>query len=204
MSSKRKMPYRFPALLAFLFCTVAVHAQSQVTPRYEIYTGYSLLSNSLNGIPGAHHPLSGWDVSAAFPDWHGFRFKLDTSGYIGSNLGASQNMTFILGGAEYSHRVRNESVFLEALGGDGGATKFWGPNGEQGNIAAFSTLLGGGVDTPINRRISFRAQADFQYAYFALVSNLPVPQPLPAVPRFFGRFSTGIVWRFPARGQPSR
>jgi len=198
------MFHRIAALAALLACTLALHAQSQAPSRCEIYGGYSFLSNSLDGVPGAHHALNGWDVSAAFFDWHGLRFKLDTYGYIGSNLGASQNMTFILGGAEYSHRLRSESVFIEALGGDGGAAKYWGPHGEQGNTAAFSTLLGGGLDTPINRRISFRAQADFQYAYFALVSNLPVPQPLPAVPRFFGRISTGIVWRFPARGQPSR
>src|ERR1700719_1537587 len=111
------MPRRlFSFLLAFSLLA-AICAHSQELARHEIYGGYTFFSNSINGVPGSRQPLNGWDASIALSSWHGIRFKAETFGYSGTNLGASQNPLFILGGALYSHRMGRESVFGEGLAG---------------------------------------------------------------------------------------
>ena len=72
-------------------------AQSAGTPPYEIYAGYSLLSNSFNGVPGSRQALNGEEASFAFPGWHGLRVKIDVTRFSGHNLGARQQATFIMG-----------------------------------------------------------------------------------------------------------
>src|ERR1017187_9546268 len=87
--------------LALLTCPLALAAQSLGPPPYEFYVGYSLLSNSLNGIPGSRQALNGEDASVAFPPWDGLRVKIDVSRYSGTNLGAKQQALIILGGGQY-------------------------------------------------------------------------------------------------------
>ncbi len=106
------MPARLFSI-AILCLASFLHAQSEVPARYQIYGGYTFLSNSFNGVPGSHQPLNGWDASIAFASWHGLRFKLDTFGYNGTNLGAPQHAFFILAGGQYTWRVRRESIFGE-------------------------------------------------------------------------------------------
>src|ERR1700677_638865 len=60
-------------------------AQSDSPPPYEIFAGYSLLSNSFNGIPGSRQILNGGEASMAFPGWHGIRVKIDVTRYSGTN-----------------------------------------------------------------------------------------------------------------------
>jgi len=81
----------------------------------QIYGGYTFLSNTINGVPGSRQPLNGWDAAVAFPAWHNLRFKIDTYAYRGTNLGAPQHPFFIMGGGQYTWRVRRESVFVEGL-----------------------------------------------------------------------------------------
>jgi len=185
----------FPFLL-FLCLPSIVSAQPEAPARYQIYGGYTRLSNSFNGIPGSEQPLNGWDAAVAFPAWHNLRFKIDTFGYHGTNLGAPQNAFFIMGGGQYSHRIGRESLFGEVLMGDGGLNKNWGPNGIAGETASFSVLLGGGLDTPITRHLAFRAAGHYQYSYFALSGALNLPYRIPGLPTNFGRFTTGFVWQF--------
>ncbi len=67
--------------VALLFCAAELFAQSVRPASVEIFAGYSLLSNSFNGLPGSRKPLNGADASLAIPGWHGLRFKLDVSHY---------------------------------------------------------------------------------------------------------------------------
>ncbi len=166
--------------------------------RYQLFAGYSWLSNSLNGVPGSHQPLNGWDFSFAFPAWHGLRFKVDTTGYRGTNLNAPQHPFFILGGAEYSHRFGRESLFVEGLGGTGGANRYWGANQTPAQTASFAAVLGGGVDTPISKRFAWRIDGGYQYSYFQLIQSAVtlIPEYESSLPTNFGRFSTGLVWNF--------
>jgi hypothetical protein len=191
------MPSRLVSMIAILCLSAAVHAQSEAPARYQIYGGYSFLSNTINGVPGSRQPLNGWDASVAFFSWHSLRFKIDTYGYRGTNLGAPQHPLFIMGGGQYSWRVRRESVFVEGLLGEAGMNHNWGPNEEIGYTASISTYAGGGLDTPLTRRFDFRVSGGFQYAYFNLGSpQVAYPSRLPGQPTYFGRISSELVWHF--------
>ncbi len=186
--------------LLFLICVAtALCAQPETTPtHYEIYGGYSFLSNSFNGVPGSRQPLNGWDASLAFASWHGLRFKVETFGYNGTNLNAPQKPLFILAGGQYSHHVRKEIVFVEGMAGDVGLNQNWGANQSTGETASFATVLGGGLDTPISRHFVYRASGGFVYENVALQGPKPliIPYRIPGLPNYFGRISTGVVWRF--------
>jgi len=190
------MPSRFFSLIVLLCLSCALYAQKQDSARYQIYGGYSFLSNFFNGVPGSRQPLNGWDAALAFPAWHNLRFKIDVSAYSGTNLGAQQHPFFILGGGQYNWRFKRESVFVEGLIGDGGLNRYWGPNGTAGETASFSAVIGGGLDTPLTRHIAYRVSGDYQYAYFALAGVNYAPYRIPGLPTNFGRISTGLVWQF--------
>jgi hypothetical protein len=191
------MPSRFFSLIALLCLSPALLAQTEAPARYQIFGGYSYLSNSLNGVTGSHHALNGFDGAIAFPAWHNLRFKIDTTAYFGTNLGAPQHPYFIQGGAQYTWRMRREAVFVEGLGGTGGANKTWAGTGTLGQTASFVSLVGGGLDTRLTRHVAFRVSGGYQYSYFAF--NHPVtlvPYRIPGLPINFGRVSSGLVWLF--------
>jgi hypothetical protein len=191
------MPFRLFLPIALLCLSSALQAQSEPRARYQIFGGYSFLSNSLDGVAGSHQPVNGWDAAVAFPSWHRLRFKIDVAAYRGTNLGAPQHPYFILGGAQYTWRFGRESVFVEGLGGTGGANKTWAANNAQGQTASFASLIGGGLDTPLTRRIAFRVEGGYQYSYFALERPMTlVPYRIPGLPNNFGRTSSGLVWQF--------
>jgi Lipid A 3-O-deacylase (PagL) len=171
-------------------------AQTQASAPFQIFGGWSYLSNSFNGVRGSRQPLVGWDAAVAFPAWHNLRFKIDVSGYDGTNLGAPQRAYFIMAGGQYEKRWGRERLFAQALVGDGGLNRNWGAGGIPGGIASFSTLLGGGVDTPFSGHFGIRFEGGFQHTTFALIQSVsnPVPYRIPGLPTYFGRFSAGLVW----------
>ncbi|HEY6488643.1 MAG: acyloxyacyl hydrolase [Terracidiphilus sp.] len=182
--------------LALLALPLAASAQSPETAPYRFSAGYAVLSNSFNGTPGAHQPLIGWDASVELPAWHNLRFKIDASAFSGANLGAQQNAFFILGGGQYQHAIRRERVFAQALVGDGGFNRYWGPNALPGATASFSELLGGGLDTPITRHFALRVEADMQHTNLALIQRLTyaLPYHFAGQPHYFGRYAASVVW----------
>jgi len=192
------MPRHLLSLFLAFWLSAALCSQSQEPARHEIFGGYTFLSNSINGVPASRQLLNGWDASVALNSWHGIRFKAETFGYSGTNLGAPQKPLFILGGGQYSHRLGRESVFVEGLAGDVGMNKDWGANKSTGETAAFATLLGGGLDSPLTQRFAFRVSAGFVYENIALQGPKPyvIPYRVPGLPNFFARLSTGVVWRF--------
>lgn len=194
-------------VLAFLLCFASV-VSAQSAPaspdagsssRYQLYGGYTWLSNSFNGTPGNQQSLNGVEASVALPYvWRGLRFKADTAFYRGTNQGAPQNGYFVLGGWQYDYRLGRETLFGEVLAGDIGINQNWGPNQLPGMTASFTTLEGGGLDTPISRRFAIRVGGDFVYENLALIESLKntTPYRVPGLPNFFGRISTGLVWKF--------
>jgi len=176
---------------------------SYTAPAYQLYGGYSWLSNSFNGVPGSRQPLNGWNAGIAFAQWHRLRFKLDYSMFSGTNLGAPQHAFFILGGGQYDIAFHRERFFVEALAGEGGLNRTWYninsagyQKGSTGGTASFTEFLGGGVDTPISLHTAFRIEGGVQHSNFDPVK--PVPDPAPyhvnGLPNYFGRLSAGIVW----------
>jgi hypothetical protein len=191
------MPSRFFPLIALLCLSPALLAQTEAPARYQIFGGYSYLSNSLNGVTGSHHALNGFDGAIAFPPWHNLRFKIDTAAYFGTNLGSPQHPYFIQGGGQYTWRMRREAVFVDVLVGTGGANKTWAGAGALGQTASFVSLVGGGLDTRITPRIAFRVSGGYQYSYFAFDHPVTlVPYRISGLPINFGRVSSGLVWLF--------
>ncbi len=179
--------------LVLISCAPALVAQS--SPPFQIYGGYTRLSNSFNGLPESQNGLNGWDAGVAFPAWHGLRVKVDVSRYSGTNLGAQQHALSIMGGGQYERAFHRETLFVEALFGDVGMNRYWGPNAVAGESASFTTLLGGGIDTPLNKHFALRIQGDYRYGNLALVEPISlVPYRIPGLPHNFGSISTGLVW----------
>lgn len=184
-------------LLSLVFLLpLAAPAQSPSSAPYELFGGFTYLSNSFNGTPGSRQPLIGWDTSVAFRPYHHLRFVIDLSDYSGNNLGAPQHAYFIMGGGQYERRFHREGLYVKALVGDGGINRNWGASAKPGGTASFSTFVGGGVDTPLARRFAFRVEGGFQHTNFALIQSTtdPIPYRIPGLPNYFGRISTGLVW----------
>jgi hypothetical protein len=194
-------------VVTVLICgSLALHAQAapevrdlRDTSRYQLYGGYTWLSNSFNGLPGHRQALSGWDASLATQHlWRGLRFKVETAQFRGTNYGAPQHAYFILGGWQYDFRFKRETLFGHVMVGDIGINQNWGPNQHAGMTASFATLTGGGLDTPIGRRFAIRAGGDWVYENFALVQSAAFPYPyrIPGLPNYMGRVTAGVVWKF--------
>jgi len=189
---------RRTAIAAIIFCISAVaYAETPAQERYQVYGGYTYLSNSFNGVPGATQGLSGWDAAGEFPEYHGIRFAMDTFRYSGTNQGVPQKAMFIMAGAQFSRRIGRERAFLEGLAGNGNINEYWAPGGKRGEVNAFSAVLGGGVDTPLTRHIAFRVAGGYQHT-----SSEPIGQAsligyrVPGLPHSFARLTSGVVWKF--------
>jgi hypothetical protein len=192
------MPSRLLSLISLLCISTALYAESNRPERFQLYTGYVYLSNSFNGVSGSHQPLNGWDASIAFPQGHNLRFKVHTSSFQGTNLGAGQHSLFVLPGAQFSGKLRKETVFAEGMAGIGTLNKFWGAGNAPGEQASFTTLVGGGLNTPFSRHFAFQLSGGYQYSHFVLTNNVIDNAPIrtPGLPGNFGRPSTGLVWLF--------
>jgi hypothetical protein len=199
------MSFRKLLGIALLSVAPALCGQTSLANRYQMYGGYSLLSNSLNGVSGAHQSLNGWEFAFAIPPWHDLRFKLNTFSYRGTNLGAPQHVTFTMGGGQYGRTFGRESPFVETMFGIGNASAQWGANNLAsgaaklpGDTASFAIDMGGGLDTRLSRRFAFRVQGDFHYSYFQQIAEIEngTHYYVPHLPNYFGRLSTGVVWRF--------
>ncbi|MGC1462440.1 MAG: hypothetical protein WA802_09580 [Terracidiphilus sp.] len=188
---------RFISIIVLFGYSFSLFAQTDSHDRYQIYGGYSLLSNSFNGVPGARQMLNGWDASLAFQSWHNVRFKFESFGYNGSNLGAQQHAFFLMGGGQYTRHIGKEAIFAEVLAGEAGLNRNWGPNQVAGEVASFSSIIGGGVDTPITRHLALRVAGDYLWENFALVQPVYLLPYRPAgLPNNFARISTGCVFHF--------
>lgn len=203
------MTFRKVLGIALLFAAPALYGQeTSLVNRYQMYGGYSWLSNSLNGVSGAHQALNGWEYAIAIPPWHDLRFKMNVFSYRGTNLGAPQHPYFIMGGGQYGKTFGKESPFVETMFGMGVANASWGANNVAsglakfpGDTASFAVEMGGGLDTRLSRRFAFRVQGDFHYSYFQQFESITTgvngyPTYVPHLPNYFGRVSSGIVWRF--------
>jgi opacity protein-like surface antigen len=190
------MLIRFFALFVLCMAPVGLSAQSDHAASWQIYGGFTSLSNSFNGVPGARQPLLGWQGSVAFPAWHNLRGKLDFSTFRGTNLGAPQHAFAITGGGEYDRFIGKERIFGEALFGDMGLNGNWAANSGPGDSASFTTFFGGGLDTPVSKHFALRVEGGWQYTDFALFQSASYKYPyrIPGLPNNFARFSTGLVW----------
>jgi hypothetical protein len=171
----------------------------KVPEHYQLYGGYSYQSNSFNGQPGHRQGLNGWEASLGFPYmWRKLRFKADVTQYRGTNYGAPQHAYSILAGFQYDKKLGRETLFGETLAGVMGINQNWGPQAHPGMTASFTTVAGGGLDTPISRKFAVRVSGGWVFENLALIQAVNFTQPYHAagIPSFFGKVSAGMVWKF--------
>lgn len=192
------MPSRLFYLAVIIVClSTAAFAETPPQERYQVYGGYTYLSNSFNGVPGAKQGLSGYDVAGEFPEYRGIRFVLHTIGYRGTNQGVPQDAMFIMGGAQFGRKFGREKAFLEGLAGNGNINQDWAPGGVRGEVNAFSGALGGGVDTPLTHHLAFRVAGGYMHTSFSAIgANTLIAYRIPGLPHNFARLTTGVVWKF--------
>ena len=185
------------SILPILLVSTTVQAQAPAPAapsyRYQLFGGYSFLSNSFNGHASAtsQQPLNGWNVALTVPAWRALGIRVDTAGYYGTSLGSPQRPIFVLGGIQYSKHFGREIPFVEGLVGIGHLNSDWWGGNTPGHTASFTSVAGGGVDTLITPRIAFRVEGGFQYTNF----TIPDDQ-IHSLPNYFARIATGVVWRF--------
>jgi hypothetical protein len=170
--------------------------------RYELFGGYSFLSNSFARRSGdtSLAPLNGWDAGVAFRAWHDldpnrpwhrFGIKTEVSGYYGTSLNSPQQPIFLLVGPQYTWPLGKNSLFAEGQVGFGHLNNKWNPfnGGATGN--SFVAFMGAGFDHPIASRLAFRVEGGMLYTNFSFPNNESL-----GFPNYFARISTGLVWHF--------
>jgi hypothetical protein len=159
-----------------------------------IYGGYSYLSNSFNNHSTASEGsgMNGWTADATLPALRICDLKLEGLGFYNNNLGDPERAHFILAGPVVKHRVGKDILFAQGLVGygriDAKALSF---GAEGANTNTFAADLGGGFDLPIAPRVAWRLEGGVLRSAFSAQDNQ-----ISGLPRWFGRFSTGVVMHF--------
>jgi hypothetical protein len=188
----------FPLLLAvILLCARAVKAQADTHSKpgagIAIYGGYSYLSNSFNNHStfSSGSGMNGWDADVTVPAFR-MNLKIEGLGFYDDNLGDAEHAHFFLAGPVLKHRLHKDTLFAQGLAGFGhinAAALSLG--GEGANTNTFAADMDGGIDIPFAPRIAWRVQGGVLYSAFSAQSNQ-----ISGLPRWFGRFSTGVVMHF--------
>lgn len=201
----RRMLYRSALAFAALQLPLGLMGQSGGPIPIQLYGGFNFLSNSFNGLPGEHQPLTGWDARVTLPWYHHLRAVIDFSRLTGTNQGSQQKAMFYMGGGQYEVHFHREGLFVEGLAGEVGMNRYWGPGGTLSGTASFTTFVGGGLDTPLSHGLALRVEGGELHTNLALIQSLkdPVPYHLPGLPNNFGRVTAGIVWTAHSRASNS-
>ena len=158
---------------SFLLVLCCLPAAAQDHPKAEIFGGYQYthLEGGFNG--------NGWNLSAAGNLNHWFGVVADLSGAYDSGV---HSHAFLFGPVVSYRKSDRLTPFAHVLFGDTRVTV----SGLPGSSNAFTTAIGGGFDTKLKDRISWRiVQADWMLTHFAGTTQSKN-----------ARISTGIVFRF--------
>ena len=170
--------------------------------RYDLFGGYSFLSNSFARASGETSlvPLNGWDAGLAFRawhqldanrPWHRLGIKTDISGYYGTSLSSPQRPIFLLVGPQYTWPLGKNSLFVEEQVGFGHLNNNWNPFSFGATDNSFAAFVGAGLDHPIAPRLAFRVEGGMLYTNFSFPNDESLD-----FPNYFARISTGLVWHF--------
>lgn len=163
------------SLMLGLFFVISLSAHAQgISDKVELFGGYSYLH--LDSAPTGN--LNGWELSGQykFTDWLGG--VADFSGDYGTIGGVSTHFHTFLFGPQVSWPARVSPFAHVLIGG----AHIGVPGGSD---TAFATAIGGGIDTKLNDRFSWRIiQGDYLMTRFGSTTQNNV------------RVSTGIVFRF--------
>ena len=190
-------------VVAVLLISSFAFGQSDSTPKWDFFAGYQYQhpgatvptggdpSNPIPfKLPGMARGIGG-AVTYNFDSHWGFEGDVGTSKDSGSGSAEST----VSAGPRFMVRTEAVNVFIHALAGYNHATYINGPNVSNGG---FGLVLGGGMDIPITKMISWRLfQADYVWASHNFAA-LAAPE-LPSLrrPQFEGvRLRTGVVFNW--------
>lgn len=163
--------------------------------KYELYGGYNYLSNSFSvdsNFSGTG--LNGWDVSLTKRHlFRGLGLEFAANGHYGTTDFDTQIEHSLLVGPQYAKRFGKESVFVHGLIGIGFINNGSIPGdvpGPTSNVV-LAGLAGGGLDTPISRRLAWRVEADWLHSQYS-----PKDDQIHGLQGNFASISTGLVLRF--------
>jgi hypothetical protein len=163
------------SLLLGLFFLISLSAHAQgLSDKVELFGGYSYLR--FDSSPQVN--LNGWEISGQYKITNWIGGVADFSGDYGSPFGVSSSVHTFLFGPQVSWPSR-VSPFAHVL--------FGGAHFDAGAVSTttFATAIGGGIDTKINDRFSWRIiQGDYLLTRFGSQTQNNA------------RVSTGIVFRF--------
>ena len=150
--------YWLPLALTLLLLSTAVFAQEEVTPKADIFVGYSWMN--VGGRVGPFNLKSinkGFGVASTFNFDKYFGLTLDVDAHYGNIANVS---TFMIG-PRLKYREEHFQPFVQALVGL-----------HRLSVAGFGTdnrigiVLGGGFDIPLTKRFAWRLlEADYVWAH---------------------------------------
>lgn len=183
----------------FLFAVFAVllssFAPAQSSTRFEIFGGYSYLTNDYTLV--SRHGLNGWNASVNFKPRSWLGLVADFSGFYppSQNFGCptcnqtGKAYTFLFG-PQVSLSLHGFTPFARFLIGDGYASEHLAEPLKSNN--SFSFAGGGGLDCALSRHFALRGQVDWLHTGIVTTDNQAQTKQRSNA----ARISTGIVFRF--------
>ncbi len=184
-------------LLAFVLISGSAVAQSDATPKWDVFAGYQYLH------PGATIPLGDPNNPTAYkvPDMvRGFGTALTYNfdphwgleADFGYSSGSGNSATTASIGPRFIWRTDDVNFFLHALGGG----NWLSVNGVNTGTNGIGAVVGGGMDLPITKTVSFRLfEADYVFGHHNYASLANAQFPSLQRPAFEGvRLRSGIVF----------
>jgi membrane-associated protease RseP (regulator of RpoE activity) len=166
--------------LALLFSGVGLKAQD--VPKVEVFGGYSYLNIDINGL-GSRQNANGWETSVSenFNRW--LAAEYDVSGFFKTYSPVRVTDYSYLAGPRFNFRL----LFVHGLLGGDHLTGTW--SGESLSQDSLAGAVGGGMQLPVTRLISFRASVDYVFSRHDIVR-------VPSVTQNNVRVSSGVVFTF--------
>jgi hypothetical protein len=198
---------RIALLVIILLSSACLMAQE--TPKVEVFGGYSLARINDQAVTEEEIIQNGWNAAVAVNIHKYLGVVSDFGGYYGTHRlppfvaltcptcpmttpnpfqESTQFHTFMFG-PQGSVRLQKFTPFAHALFGVAHEHGDLVPTAPFGSVSGtgFAFALGGGLDTSLSHRFSFRVQADYMH-FSSLFQFQPGQNNL--------RFSTGLVFRF--------
>jgi OmpA family len=187
------------ALIAVVLVSASAFAQSDSTPKWDVFAGYQYLypggrvPTGLDPNDSAGFKLPGMakGIGGAFTYNFATHFGLETDFGYNRDSGSGSSEWTVGAGPRFMVRMENASVFIHALGTFNRLAINDGFNTSNG----VGMVLGGGMDVPLGKMFSWRVfGADYVWAQHNFASIESAQWPTLRRPQLEGaRLRTGIV-----------
>jgi outer membrane protein OmpA-like peptidoglycan-associated protein len=191
--------FRITVLLVVSLLSASAFAQSDSTPKWDLFVGYQWLHPGATvptpfGDPNNPTPFKVPDMSAGFGSTLAYNFDPHWAGELdfGHNWGNSNYETTISGGPRFMWRTDTANYFVHALLSYNRFVVSGLGDGHDG----VGAILGGGMDLPLTKRIAWRLfEADYVWTRHNYADDAAPQFPTLRRPNLDGvRLRTGVVF----------